>query len=640
MTPGALQLVAGLTALVTSVLAPPPTESVSEWADAHRVVPSYSANAGEYRTSRTPYMREIVDNFSTYGVRKTVLMKCARVGATEGGLNIVGFHMHREPTHVMIVLPTVDDAKEYSKEQLEPTIADSPALAALVSDEVKDKKNTILGKTYPGGRCVIGGANSPRFFRRRTSQVIILEEVDGYSLSKTAKGEGDQVKLAEKRSESYGRRAKIYLNSTPTIKGQSRIEKEFAGGDQRHYHLPCPHCGHQQPLRWERLEYKERAEPIYRCDGCEGEIGEEHKETMLLAGVWIPANPGAPYRSYHINALYSPFVRWARLVEEWIEAQDDQEKLQTFVNLALGEPWEDRVTKTLVEDVRDRARRYDGGSGDTPRRFDVPKRGTILVCGVDKQPGELHYVVRAYGPEEESWLIEWGIIRGDTSRPEVWGALEQLRTERSWLHESGARLSIGAMCVDAGDDPAPVYAWTKPRLGQYVFAIKGSSDATSDILPKKYTKTSAKSRLYVCGVQAVTKRLFRRAALPAPDPCPLEVGPTFLHFNERATAEYLDEFFAMRPKAKLHRGKRITVYERPSGKRNEKHDCEVYAYLALQLGPVPVAQLGHEWERLMAKADQAKAGTPPVPDAPPPVTPKTSFVRGGVQTRRRRGGWL
>jgi terminase, large subunit len=637
VTPGAAVLAGKIAALVVAVLAPPPIQSVSEWADAERVVPSYSANAGQWKTSLTPYLREIQDAFSTIGVNKVAFMKSARVGATEAGLNIIGYHMHREPTYCMIVLPTVDDAKEYSKEQLEPTIADTPALARLVSDEVKDKKNTILAKTYPGGRTVIGGANSPRFFRRRTSQVVSFEEIDGYSTTTTAKSEGDRIKLGEKRTESYDYRRKIYLNSTPTNLGSSRIHEEFLNGDQRHYHVPCPHCSHKQRLIWERIEYKGRDEPIYRCVSCEQEIHESHKAAMCQAGEWIAANPGAPHRSYHINSLYSPFVRWSRLVEEWIEAQSDPEKLQTFVNLVLGEPWEDRATKGVVESIQSRAVRYDGGAGDTPRAFDVPRRGVVLVCGVDKQPGELHYVVRAYGPDEESYLIEWGILRGDTSRPEVWGALDELRLTREWKHESGAKLKISAMAVDAGDDPAPVYAWTKPRLADSVFAIKGASDPTADILPKKYTKTSAKSRLYLIGVQAISRRLLRRAALPAPDPCPLEVGPTFMHFNERANATYLDEFFAMRPKAKRHRGKLLTVYERPAGKRNEKHDCEVYAYAALQLGPTPIAQLEAEYQKLMARAEQQATTDEEKAEPTAPVRPASSWVTG---SRRRRGGWM
>ncbi|MDP1108797.1 phage terminase large subunit family protein, partial [Klebsiella pneumoniae] len=38
--------------------------------------------------------------------------------------------------------------------------------------------------------------------------------------------------------------------STPTVKGESRIEKSYANSDQRKYFVPCPHCGEYQVLEW------------------------------------------------------------------------------------------------------------------------------------------------------------------------------------------------------------------------------------------------------------------------------------------------------------------------------------------------------------------------------------------------------
>jgi phage terminase large subunit GpA-like protein len=468
-------------------------------------------------------------------------------------------------------------------------------------------------------------------------RVLVLEEVDGYGGSATAKGEGDQMGLAEKRTETYGYRRKIYKNSTPTVKGQSRIAREFRRSDQRYYHVPCPHCGFRQRLVWERLQYTNVEAPMYRCAGCEALIDEADKDAMVAAGEWVVTNPLREARGYHLNALYSPFVRWGRLVEEWEDAQGDPEKLQVFVNTALGEEWEDRETEDLKATLVARSRRYDGSDGDGPRAFDVPKMGCVLVAGVDKQAAELHVVVRAYGPGEQSWLIDWTIFRGDTSRPEVWAQLEEWRTTRRWVHEGGARLGLRAMCVDAGDDPDPVYAWTKPRLAQHVFAVKGSSDPTAPILPKKFTKTRQKSRLYVIGVQAIKKRLFRRAAMAAPTPCPLDVAPSFLHFNDRADATYWDEFLSQRAVWSNYRGKRVQRYELVAGKHDEKLDGEVYAYAALHLGPVRETELMAEWERVMqqGEAERSTAPAPTAQSAPTLPKPTSSWLGG-----RRRGGWL
>jgi len=53
--------------------------TVSEWADAHRMLGSRaSAEPGRYRTARTPYMREIMDALSpSSAVQRIVFMKAA-----------------------------------------------------------------------------------------------------------------------------------------------------------------------------------------------------------------------------------------------------------------------------------------------------------------------------------------------------------------------------------------------------------------------------------------------------------------------------------------------------------------------------------------------------------------------------------
>jgi len=619
---------------VRRLLAPPPTLSVSEWADRYRTVPSYSADAGQWVTARTPYLREIMDSFSEPGVNRVVFKKCARIGATEAGLNIVLYFVHQDPSSVMIVQPTVDDAKDFSKEQLAPSIEETPVVAERVSNAVKDSKNTITAKVFPGGSIVLGGANSPRFFRRRTVRVLILEEVNGYGGSSSAKGEGDQIKLAEKRTETLGYRRKIYLNSTPTTKGECRISREFAKSDQRFYHVPCPHCGHAQRLVWERLRYKDLPQPGYQCVACERLIDEREKDGMLASGAWVVTRPLSETRGYHLNALYSPFARWTTLVQEWIDAQGDPEALQVFANTALGEEWEDRATMELQETVQARAAQYEPAGA----AWRVPRGACVLLCGVDKQPNALHYVVRAYGPGEQSWLVDWGIFFGDTSHGDVWAQLDDWRTTRTWTHEHGATMQIRAMAIDSGDDPDPVYQYTKPRLAQGVFAVKGAADPNADIAPKNFTRTRLNSRLYLLGTQAIKKRLLRRVGMIPPTPYALDAGPMFLHFNERAGGAYFAEFFSQKLVKHEYRGKTVSMYVKRSGQRDESLDCEVYAYALLHIGPVAPSSLTSEWERVMAEGDRVNGSTKAAPargpERPPVRAPSAWLGSGG-----RGGGW-
>src|SRR2546422_7865475 len=66
-------------------LAPEPTLSVSEWADTYRVLSSTaSAEPGQWRTARTPYLREIMDCLSPfYPAQRIVVQAGAQIGKTE-----------------------------------------------------------------------------------------------------------------------------------------------------------------------------------------------------------------------------------------------------------------------------------------------------------------------------------------------------------------------------------------------------------------------------------------------------------------------------------------------------------------------------------------------------------------------------
>ena len=145
-------------------LTPDPLLTVSEWADRHRFLsPRASAEPGRYRTDRTPYMRAIMDALSpSHPVRRIVFMKAAQVGATEAGNNWIGYVIHHAPGPMLSVQPTVELAKRFSRQRIEPLIAESPSLRERVKpSRARDAGNTVLSKEFPAGLLVISGANNP-----------------------------------------------------------------------------------------------------------------------------------------------------------------------------------------------------------------------------------------------------------------------------------------------------------------------------------------------------------------------------------------------------------------------------------------------------------------------------------------------
>src|SRR2546425_1181260 len=142
---------------------PEPLLTVSEWADEHRVLSGKgSAEPGRWRTSRTPYLTEIMDSLSPlHPAQRIVLMKGAQIGATECGNNWIGYLIHRAPGPVLYVEPTVEVAKRVSKQRIAPMIASTPALRARVApSRSRDSGNTMFVKEFDGGLLILTGANS------------------------------------------------------------------------------------------------------------------------------------------------------------------------------------------------------------------------------------------------------------------------------------------------------------------------------------------------------------------------------------------------------------------------------------------------------------------------------------------------
>jgi phage terminase large subunit GpA-like protein len=183
-----------------------------------------------------------------------VVMKGAQVGFTECGNNWLGFIVRHAPGPALAVQPTVELAKRFSQQRVDPLIEDSPALREKVAPaRARDSGNTVLSKEFPGGILVLTGANSAVGLRSMPARYLFLDEVDAYPAS--ADEEGDPVALAEARTRTFAWRRKVLLGSTPTIQGLSRIEHEYQASDQRRFFVPCPHCGAMQWLRFERLRW-------------------------------------------------------------------------------------------------------------------------------------------------------------------------------------------------------------------------------------------------------------------------------------------------------------------------------------------------------------------------------------------------
>ncbi len=568
-------------ASLTAALRPDPDLTVSEWADAHRMLSGKaSAEAGPWRTDRTPYLREIMDCLSPSSpVGRVVFMKGAQVGGSECGNNWLGFIIHHAPGPTMLVQPTVDTAKRFSKMRLAPMIEESPVLRMRIADSrSRDSGNTMMAKEFAGGILIVTGANSAVGLRSMPIRYLFLDEVDAYPLD--VDGEGDPIQLAEKRTTTFSRR-KILLVSTPTIKDISRIEREYLASDQRRYFVPCPHCGCMQHLQWKNIKFQndDPATAAYACEDCGALIEERFKTQMLQRGEWrATVHSDGRIAGFHLSSLYSPlgWKSWAEIVAEFLEAKGDAPSLKTWVNTVLGETWEEEyAAKVGAEGLQARVEFYAPGA--------APDGVLCITAGVDVQDNRLAVVVVGHGEGEESWRLKHQEIFGDPARPEVWEQLKEM-LDAGVPHAGGVVIPISAACIDSGGHfTHDVYAFAREHKAKRWMAIKGQSQR-GKVAIGKATKVDMNYRgqvykggaeVYPVGTDTIKSVLYSRLKFNEP-------GPGYWHFHAELTKDYFDQLTAEKQITRYLRGFPQREWVKKAGARNEALDCEVYAYAALQ----------------------------------------------------------
>lgn len=499
-----------------SELKPAAIKTVSEWADENRIVSQKgSSEPGSWRTDRTPYLREIMDELSeNSSATDIVFKKGTQVGGTECGLNWIGYIIDYVPGPTMIIWPTSNTGKRNSKQRLTPLIDESPVLSKRISKaRSRDSGNTTMMKEFAGGVLVVAGANSAAELKSMPIKNLFADEIDEYP--RDVDNQGDPIELAKKRTSNFPRKKRLYVSS-PTVEGFSRIDDLWKESDQRRFYVPCPECKKTQwlkfgQMRWElrkTLEYicfkcgmvsdgelvggdshccpechiedkinkhnlveKETDELIrvwYECEHCESQISEHHKTPMLDAGEWIAENAG-PDRAagFHLSSLYSPigWYSWREAVKDHLKALVNEILKKVFRNTVEAETYIDESAETPdTEEVKDLTEAYRPGI--------VPDGGLLLIASVDVQANRLEVKLKAWGRNEESWLVEYHVIYGDPDDDDTWKSLDDYLLKH-FPHEHGSELRIAATGIDSGYKSQRVYDFCRKRARRHVIALKG-----------------------------------------------------------------------------------------------------------------------------------------------------------------------
>jgi phage terminase large subunit GpA-like protein len=560
-------------------------------------------------------------------------MAATQVLKTEFLINTASYYIAQDPAAILFVQPTQGVAEDFSKERFAPTVEITPQLRELVDPpRARNSANTITHKEFPGGTLDFVGANSPTDLASRPKRIILCDEIDKYPIS--AGTEGDPLKLAEERASTYRAlgRAKFVRTCSPTIKGLSRIGREYAVSDQRKLFLTCPYCGHEQTLswanvRWDREEgggahLPDTAAIVCGIDGsgC-GVVWSERDRARALDA--LTSAPGHGWRQtatfvccgdkqtpsqwdhegrslcltcgqrsvynghagFQVSKLYSKRHRLADIVLEFPDAGSDQEALKKWTNSALAELWETKYSETFDEHrLLARAEAYDGD--------DLPEAVRVVTSFCDVQGDRLEVQLIGWGPDEEAWPFLYEIIHQDPAQPQAWRELELLLRSKFYT-VSGRMLRIAAFGIDlGGHHGAQVLSFCRQRKGRRIFPCKGIA-GPKPIWPGRSSRAKTGDPIYLIGVDTAKDAIYARLNIAQPEPG--QGKPGFIHFpvGDNFGPAYFEQLNSERRVVRKRMGQSYIAWEQVR-ERNEALDTFVGA-LAMRKALPRVISRGLEY---------------------------------------------
>lgn len=550
------------------VLRPPGRMTVSEWADANRVLGiGESSRPGRWHTDFVPYLREVMDAFCDPEVEEIIFVKPTQVGGTEAMLNMMGYAICHDPAPMLMVYPKDELAERMINHRVLPMIQSSGELRSRF-DAANSKKDDLC---FTGGINVgIASANSPSDLASRPIKNLFLDEEDKFP-ERSGK-EAAPSALAMERQGTYQFSRKTVRASTPTFERGVIWQNWLNANTQMRCLVKCPHCGAEWTFKFKQLKWPDGADEeqarrsaFYVCEECGAAINDLQKAAMIKACCWdvLKTNGSRRRIAFHLNTFYSPWKRFGDIAAKWIECHKRPELLQNFINSWLAEPFKE------VESQIDAQKLLDSRQSIF-KREEVPPGTVILSGGVDVQKQSFYWTIRAWRQNMTSYNVAHG-------QAFSWLEIEEVMN-RWYTDRDGGQYQVNLCAVDSGDQVDDVYnfcavnrEWTTP--------VKGSSNK----MLTRYrlsciNRDGISNGMLLCIVDTdyykdmIFSRFFRDE----------DNGGWFLH--DECDPEYAEMLTAEQKVIERFRGHLVSHWvQKVTGGDNHYWDCEVYAACAADI---------------------------------------------------------
>lgn len=601
------------------LFSPPPALKVWEWGELRRRMgKNVTAKPGRYQVATAPYQREPQESFLDPEVQTTVLRWAKRTGKTEMENNLVGSTIEQNPRNILVVYPTLDSAKKWSKQFFEPMRKSTAALRRLIKDKrSRDSNNTILSKEFPGGSISAIGANSPSGFRQVQAPVVICDEIDAMEDG----DEGDPVTLAFGRAENYADSVQVVSSTDTKLFRQpqpddeagkttgSRIYDWWLKSDQRMWFVKNPCCGKFHVLMWKNVKWPEghkHEQAYYECPDCGAHWDDEMRVNAVCAGEWRATAPFRGIRGYWLNGLNTTFAakkgyksKLHQMAAEFYDAYTSGESARiSWKNTFLCEPHIDEVEQIKADPFYDRLEDYQPDA--------LPEEICVVGLVIDVQDDRLEYEFVGLGDNDETWGIEYGKIQGDPEKDAVWQtAAEYLK--RTFQRTDGAELKVDFIGCDHRHKGKRVREFLRKCGHPRAWAVYGSSGKSKQsLLVVPHRNSFYRMTLYSVNTDTAKDTLFTRMKIKEP-------GRGYMHYPQGCGYEkkrdgYFEQLTAEESRLTFKRGYPEKHYEKIRD-RNEALDLRVYFLACVDVLRPAIAVIQKE----IKKKIQAQKDKPQIP---------------------------
>jgi phage terminase large subunit GpA-like protein len=615
--------------------------STIQWAHTRRRMTSEESEmVGRFDCNRTPHLEYVYDCLDNWSIYIVVVMKASQIGWSELTNNFLGKIMETSPCKIMMAFPGLTLCRNYSREKLKVLIDNTKVLRDIVNVGVA--KESFNYFKFPGGWLKLTTLGSIQSVLSSSIKLIIIEEPSQVKHEIANQGDWLQLCIGRQKTFSLGQK-KIIFGGTPTHKDFCKVDAAYLKSNQLVFKAHCHHCEELVELSFDNLHYQEYSDryidevygkydpetAYYTCPSCNKPWTFEEKSNNIIEGKkygftdftgafskgWHPKKEGVTdIFGFHIPELLSSFsdasdfVSLAKkkiLAEKALE-KGDESLMKDLKNNNEGLPYASGITAIDAIELRTLRKNYI--------EHVCPMEGLVLTAGIDVQDNRFAIVIRAWGRNNNSWLVTWKEIFGKVTVQEldeqgrflgIWGDLWDYLIEGTIPHSSGHPMHISAISMDSGDNTELVYKFVIAAAakleseGRYIFATKGTRDlrysddeiyqepSSKDINQNdNNTRKSLAEKmgvpLYYLGAHRAHEEILRRIMLNKQK----DAKSNMYFHNEQTYGEYEEQMTSCRKLIDVNSSYGKSVFKLIPGKRKEAMDAEknaLHASYALNL---------------------------------------------------------